>query len=293
MKALLLLLAAAAGPAGAGGVDRGCTFATHDWNAARTLKSISAATPAACCAACAATPGCAAGTLAATGQCYLKAGLQSATGCHNCTSCTLPGPSGARSLEFGPKRFRLTLNAKTLGLQNISVGSADGAFTQGMIMNTGAIPQEYALWSVNITDCKSALPEGTRVTAVTAGGDSGNTSHSVSVDGSTLTLRWEGVPLPPPFTVRLDVTVTIAQLPNGKPGVSLRGAVGLSSGAEREQVCLQTMALPTLDRILLRSEATDQMFVPDFFGQSSRPPPLSDSPQSSGTSSKNSSQFLL
>jgi hypothetical protein len=50
-----------------------CSFASHDWNAAHTLKSVSASTPAECCAKCAAAPGCEAGVLDA-GQCYLKAG---------------------------------------------------------------------------------------------------------------------------------------------------------------------------------------------------------------------------
>ena len=50
-----------------------------------------------------------------------------------------------------------------------------------------------------------------------------NTSHIRSADSHTLTLRWGGVPLPPPFAARLDVTVTITQLPDAKPGVSTRG----------------------------------------------------------------------
>ena len=186
----------------------------------------------------------------------------------------------ATSFEFGAKNFRLKLNAGTLDLQNITVSSADGAFTQGFIMDT--VPSgraAHTLWQLNVTDCKSALPEGTRVAACIAS-DCANVSHTISADGSTLSLRWDGVPLPPPFTARLDVVVTVAQLPGGRSGVSLRGAVGLSAknagGFPRSRepaeqvddvdVCLQTFALPTLERILLRSEATDAMFMPDFFG---------------------------
>jgi hypothetical protein len=255
-----------------------CSFAAHDWNAAHTLKSVSATNPAECCAGCAAVPGCEAGILDAAGQCYLKAGLQSPTGCHNCTSCTLgkppPGPT-AQALEFGPKAFRLRLNPATLGLQNISVSSADGAFTQGFIMDTFPPPKqtEYDLWHLNITDCTATLPEGTRVTPCIES-DCANTSHSLSSDGSALTLRWDGVPLPKPFTARLDVAVTITQLPDAKPGVALRGTVGLSPGSSGSdsagQVCLQNLALPTLEGIPMRSEETDAMFVPDFFGHSGK-----------------------
>eukprot|EP01051_Picozoa_sp_SAG22_P011911 SAG22_NODE_1187_length_5217_cov_5.282532_4_plen_570_part_00 len=260
-----------------GSQPQSCTFAPDDYNAARTLKSISAATPAECCAGCAATPSCEAGILDAAGQCYLKAGLQQPAGCDNCTSCTPAGRGPAAALVFGPRRFKLRINPATLGLQNISVSSANGAFTQGFTMNSMAPPKrtEYSLWRLNITDCKSTLPQGTRITPC-LGADCANTSHALSADGSTLSLRWQGVPLPPPFgSTRLDVTVTIAQLPGGKPGVSLRGAVGLSPVTGEQQqpqpqpavpVCLQNLALPTLDGILLRSNATDAMFVPDFFG---------------------------
>ena len=55
----------------------------------------------------------------------------------------------------------------------------------------------------------------------------GTTSHELSADNRTLTLRWERVPLPPPFTARLDVTVTVAHLPNAQPGVTLRGTTFL------------------------------------------------------------------
>ena len=243
-----------------------CVFATHDWNALRTLKSVSATTPAECCARCAATSSCEAGILDAAGQCYLKAGLQSTTGCSNCTSCTLPGNSSVASLEFGPARFRLRLNPATNGLQNISVSSQNGAFTQqGFLMNEMAPPKrsEYSLWRLNVTDCRTVLPEGTKVTRC-IGTDCSSASHSISADGRTLTLRWAGVPLPAKFMgVRLDVTVTVAQLPGGKPGVSLSGAVSLSLSVGRKgQVCLQNMALPTLDGIQMRSEETDTMFIP-------------------------------
>jgi hypothetical protein len=48
----------------------------------------------------------------------------------------------------------------------------------------------------------------------------------VSDGGGTLSLRWEGVPLPPAYGgVQLVVTVNISILPGGKPGVALRGSV--------------------------------------------------------------------
>jgi hypothetical protein len=207
---------------------------------------------------------CEAGVLDAAGECYLKAGLQRVVGCSNCTSCTLPGHN-TTSFEFGPSQFRLQFNALTLGLQNISVSSDDGAFTQGFIMNDVMPPKrtEYLLWRLNISDCRTTLPEGVTVTSC-INADCGNTSHTTSLDGRTLTLRWVGVPLPSQFAgIRLDVTVTATQLAGSKPGIALRGAVGLSasSTAQRGQsvvkdVCLQNMALPTLDGIPMRSEHT-------------------------------------
>lgn len=247
-----------------------CSFEQHDWNAAQTLMAVSASSAAECCAKCAATATCEAGVLDAAGQCYLKAGLTSATGCANCTSCTLPAHS-SDAIEFGPSGFRLQFNSETLGLQNISVSSKDGDFTQGFVMNYMVPPRrtEYSLWRLNITDCKSSLPEGTRVTPC-IGGDCANTSHTLSADKQALTLRWGGVPLPASFgSTRLDVTVTITQLPSGRSGVSLSGAVGLSAGST-DDVCLQNMALPTLDGIPMRSNVTDAMFVPDFFGHAGK-----------------------
>eukprot|EP01043_Picozoa_sp_COSAG02_P124510 COSAG02_NODE_61580_length_268_cov_0.615385_1_plen_56_part_01 len=48
----------------------------------------------------------------------------------------------------------------------------------------------------------------------------------MSDGGGTLSLRWEGVPLPPAYGgVQLVVTVNISILPGGKPGVALRGSV--------------------------------------------------------------------
>jgi hypothetical protein len=223
-----------------------------------------------CCAKCVATPTCEAGVLDVAGQCYLKAGLTGTTSCANCTSCTLPA-QGAASLLFGPPGFRLELNPATLGLQNISVSSIDGAFTQGFVMNDMVPPRrtEFSLWRLNITDCKSTLPEGTRITPC-IGGACANTSHTLSADGQALTLLWEGVPLPASFgSTRLNVGVTITQLPHDRRGVSLSGTVGLSPGST-EKVCLQSMVLPTLDGIPMRSNETDAMFVPDFFGHAGK-----------------------
>ena len=123
-----------------------------------------------------------------------------------------PPPAPAPSLTFGPPGFELELNAATLEMRNLSVQSADGSAAQGFVLGP-----ELPLWFLNVTDCSTALPHGTRVTPC-IDATCANTSHALSPDGRTLTLSWSGVPLPPPHTARLAVTVNITQLPDGQPG---------------------------------------------------------------------------
>jgi hypothetical protein len=253
-----------------------CTFAQHDFTAATTLGSVSATTPAECCADCKRRAGCQVGILDAAGQCYLKSGLISSTGCKNCTSCVPSTQPPDAGMKFGPVGFKMELSATTLNLRNLSVSSTDDGFTQGFIMNDAPPPlqTEWPLWKLNVTDCKSALPFGTAVTPC-LGAVCGNTSHTLSDDGRTLTLRWERVPLPPPFTAHLDVTVNVTQLPSAQPGVSLRGAVALSrpsNGEEAGSVCLQTFGKPSqstsecsvqVDTLVCTSSAADAQRHPN------------------------------
>ena len=53
----------------------------------------------------------------------------------------------------------------------------------------------------------------------------------------------------------------------GRPGVALRGTVEVTDGL----ACVQALALPTLGSIQLSDVHGDQLFVPDFFGQSTTP----------------------
>ena len=83
-------------------------------------------------------------------------------------------------------------------------------------MNTMPPPKrtEYALWHMNVTDCGSALPQGTRVTPC-LGADCGNVSHAVSADGTHL-----GHNLPDGSGNRYCINlVSVAGLPLGKDEV--------------------------------------------------------------------------
>jgi hypothetical protein len=79
----------------------------------------------------------------------------------------------SRSIEDGngpdrPPGLRLELNPTTLELRNVSVTSADGAFTQGFVMNSAPAPRpvsEWPLWRLNVSDCTVTLPQGTAVSA--------------------------------------------------------------------------------------------------------------------------------
>ena len=178
----------------------------------------------------------------------------------------------AASILWGPERFRLELDSRTLELRNISVvSSADSTVTQAFVVNTATPPRrtQNALWTLNVSDCRTAIPYGSIVNPC-IGAVCANTSHEVSDDGATLTLRWQNVPLPPAMQsehAALDVTVTITKRPQ-RSGVSLRGVVAMAAGtgAATPQVCLQSFALPTLGSIPLHTNATDAMFVPYNFG---------------------------
>ena len=179
----------------------------------------------------------------------------------------------APSLLWGPAGFELDLDSHTFELRNLSVSSVDRAYAQAFVLNTATPPKrtQNALWALNVSDCTVAIPHGLRVTECSAA-YCANTSYELSVDNSTLTLRWRGVRLPAPMqaAASLDVTVTVAKLPGRRPGVSLRGAVALSattdSGLAPPRVCLQSFALPTLGSIPLQTAETEAMFVPYYFG---------------------------
>ena len=84
--------------------------------------------------------------------------------------------------------------------------------------------------------------------------------------------------------VTMDVTVTAAMGSAGAQ-VALRGHAVVHSAerthaetqrgretetdtrAQRQRVCIQSMALPNLERLVLRSPSQDRMFTPWFFGQ--------------------------
>eukprot|EP01052_Picozoa_sp_SAG31_P029775 SAG31_NODE_2990_length_4812_cov_6.899215_2_plen_779_part_00 len=175
----------------------------------------------------------------------------------------------APSLLWGPKGFQLELDSHTLELRNISVSSADGRLSQAFVQNTEPAPKrtQNALWTLNISDCTTAIPFGVKVNPC-QGSDCAATSHKVSADGRTLMLRWHGVPLPTSMQrePRLEVIVNITQRTGDRPGVTLRGSVRLAASVTASRICLQSFALPTLGSIPLQSNETDAMFVPYFFG---------------------------
>ena len=98
-----------------------------------------------------------------------------------------------------------------------------------------------------------------------------------------LTLQWRSMPTALP-AVTMDVTVTVA-MGSAAAQVALRGhavvhsagrrqtetqrgrEAGTDTRAQRQRVCIQSIALPNLERLVLRSPTQDRMFTPWFFGQ--------------------------
>ena len=250
-----------------------CKFFPHDWVAAKTL-AVSARSREDCCTACLGAPTCDAGTfVAATGQCYLKSQLGGVAGCLNCTSCAVKHRPPIASVHFGPPDFQMELNPETLGLRNITVQSSDGLHTQAFMLGGDSMPWvavERPLWQLNVSDCSTAnaLPNGITVNPSAAT----NISHDLSPDGKTMYLRFGGVMLPASLLgLTLRVTVSVSHLPDGQAGMALHGTVGLDTSldgrdADEAQVCVQSLSLPTLNEIPMRSKELDTMFVPNFFG---------------------------
>jgi hypothetical protein len=173
---------------------------------------------------------------------------------------------------FGTPRLGFVFCSRTLALLNLSSCSADGRRAQGFLppLPHNATATGYSLWQVEYTGCHSpmGLPGQHGVELDALGSACANTSHSVRThtlpDGaaSVLTLRWDGVAAPHPFDAPFNVTVNIT-MRAGSAEAALRGSVHKPELG----LCVQTMALPNLERMWLRpGPRGEELFVPWFFG---------------------------
>ena len=191
-------------------------------------------------------------------------------------------PAGAPSLQvapdggtftFGTSTFSFTFDADTFALRNVTTCSADGKHSQGLLSDDtwggvsgrAAAQSHGSLWQLNYTDCKSAMPLGVNLDALTS--PATKRSHHVAAtpaggSGTVLTLRWLGVGAGPGLPSGLDVSVTV------RMGVeSSQAALGAWVDKRgQSDVCIQDLALPNL-RLVLRDKSLDELFAPWFFGQ--------------------------
>eukprot|EP01048_Picozoa_sp_COSAG05_P006782 COSAG05_NODE_457_length_9624_cov_14.129554_2_plen_852_part_00 len=177
------------------------------------------------------------------------------------TACRRDG----RLFCFGTARLGLIFDRQTLALVNVSSCSSDGRRSQGFLpaLSNGTVG--YGLWQVEYTGCHSpmGLPKQHRVELDALGSACANTSLSVQEYGQlrVLTLQWIGIAAPHPYDSQFNVTVNIS-VRAGSARAALRGSVHKPTIG----LCVQTMALPNLERIWLRPQHGEQLFVPWFFG---------------------------
>lgn len=171
---------------------------------------------------------------------------------------------------FGTPRLGFVFDSQTLALVNLSSCSADGRRTQGFLppLPRNSTALGYSLWQVEYTGCHApmGLPGQPRVELDALGSACAKTSHSVWTlpdgTGSVLTLRWVNIAAPHPFDAPFNVTVNVTMLA-GSAQASLRGSVDKPELG----LCVQTMALPNLERLWLRpGPRGEELFVPWFFG---------------------------
>ena len=197
---------------------------------------------------------------------------------------------GGSSFTFGTHRFAMTFDRATLDLLNVTTCSADGRRQQDFLWKdtVGAGAQSapgrsrFSLWQLTYSNCSRTVPwpQGNELDGLANASAGRNYSVTAAPDGGhVLALRWQGMPLVPGHRMAgepdldpsrrlrydgstLDVTVKVT-MRSGSALAQLRGSVVAHGSA----VCLQSLVLPNLDRLVLRSPAQDVMFTPWFFGQ--------------------------
>lgn len=164
--------------------------------------------------------------------------------------------------------FQMEIDPVTLGLRNLT--ARRGGRAQGFLEPAGYYSnlykkvielKEQPMWTMNVSDCASFVPQGHRLDA---SWKARNTSFTVGEDG-VLRLLWEGVSLPPQMNLSntVDVEITVTPAANAT-GLALRAAVTLGAGS-RGKVCLQSIVLPQI-ATWFRSDKTENAFIPDMFG---------------------------
>jgi hypothetical protein len=177
------------------------------------------------------------------------------------------GGQSGDAIDFGDAAIGLHFRPHTFALQNISV--CGGGRTQGLVWPEPHSPtplEGFSVWMLNLSNCTAVLDSPS--TAVQLDSFSPGTVSATTHDfngTSTLTLSWSRLSasqLPTDTTVSVELNVSISSLQPGR--VALRFAATVTSSSS--SVCFETMALPNLPNLLLRSQQTESMFLPYFFG---------------------------
>ena len=168
----------------------------------------------------------------------------------------------------------MEIDPVTLGLRNLTHTSKDGGGRQQGFLQPSSYYSKYykktielreqPMWSINVSDCTEFVPNGHRTDA---SANARNRTYHVGHDG-VLRLRWEGVSLPSQLNTTKTLNIEVEVTPSAnQSGLSLRASVSLASEDNEGtgRVCLQALVLPQITA-WLRSNATDNMFIPDNFG---------------------------
>ena len=173
------------------------------------------------------------------------------------------------TFSVGSPAFNMTFDAASLALLSVATTSKSSGRTQNFLLPTvDQGPEKHSLWQLNFTDCRTVMPHGWDGHAwqLDSGSPTVNRSYtiaSVPHGGVKASLRWLGVSSPQSLHL-LDVTVTITVPAQGSSMLTMRGHVHKRG---QPGICIQNMALPNLERMVLRSPQLDSLFVPWYFGQ--------------------------
>ena len=177
---------------------------------------------------------------------------------------TCGGEQDADTLQFGDSKIGFHFSKTHLALKKLIV--CDGARSQNLVVPAGAEFEGYSLWLLNITNCTKVFDSPS--TALQLDCFSARSTVTTAIHQSseltTLTLRWANLTVStlPGVIMAVNLNITVSTLRRGR--ATLRSAATLSS--RTPHACFESVALPNLPSLILRSSDTEQMFLPYFFG---------------------------
>jgi hypothetical protein len=171
-----------------------------------------------------------------------------------------PAPGCKKTVVFGDAYVQLALCEATLEISNLT--ATRGGRVQGFVSDDTA--GRASLWLLNATNCSGRfLPNGAQVDATSQADSRTHAVASTAAGAKTLVLRWLGV-RGLPGSVAVDVTMNVS-LSTAQPGRLTFSATVVKSHPGGAALCIQTLALPNLPSLVLRSPA-DTIFRPQAFG---------------------------